>query len=244
MATVNIYYSDVDDRYYHNSCDAIPAARDYWMQLTYNDRRNYCENSDRNEHKYIDRMTLDVSDELADQISKCSDDELNELLRNSEELREIISELDYDDVDGVYDLERDIIADADETITAAADKLDNAYRVYRGDAIWIDARTVRELSVDIKTNGDDIESLYLSARVDEPGNLRIEDADDVYNIDGDLAERVIDLLRLGWPSVVNAMDDEIREELSHKLAPCGALRFLCEYIDAHESKHDEIFTIE
>ena len=219
MATVNIYYSDVDDRYYHNSCDAIPAARDYWMQLTYNDRRNYCENSDRNEHKYIDRMTLDVSDELADQISKCSDDELNELLRNSEELREIISELDYDDVDGVYDLERDIIADADETITAAADKLDNAYRVYRGDAIWIDARTVRELSVDIKTNGDDIESLYLSARVDEPGNLRIEDADDVYNIDGDLAERVIDLLRLGWPSVVNAMDDEIREELSHKLAP-------------------------
>lgn len=232
MATINIYCSDIDGRYYHNSCDAIAAAR------------NYCENADRDEHKYIDRMTLDVSDELAEQISKCSDDELNELLRNSEKLREIISELDYDDVDGVYNLERDIIADADETITAAADKLDNAYRVYRGDPIWIDARTVRELRVDIETNGDDIESLYLSARVDEPGNLRIEDADDVYNIDGDLAERVIDLLRLGWPSVVNAMDDEIREELSHKLAPCGVLRFLCEYIDAHERKYNETFTID
>lgn len=244
MATINIYCSDIDGRYYHNSCDAIAAARDYWMQLAYSDRRNYCENADRDEHKYIDRMTLDVSDELAEQISKCSDDELNELLRNSEKLREIISELDYDDVDGVYNLERDIIADADETITAAADKLDNAYRVYRGDPIWIDARTVRELRVDIETNGDDIESLYLSARVDEPGNLRIEDADDVYNIDGDLAERVIDLLRLGWPSVVNAMDDEIREELSHKLAPCGVLRFLSEYIEAHERKYNETFTID
>lgn len=244
MATVNIYCFDIDGRCYHNSCDAIAAARDYWMYLTYNDRRDYCENSDRDEHKYIDRMTLDVSDELADQISKCSDDELNELLRNSEELREIISELDYDDVDGVYDLERDIIADADETITAAADKLDNAYRVYRDAPIWIDARTVRELRVDIETADDDIESLYLSARVDEPGNLRIEDIDDVYNIDGDLADRVVDLLRRGWPQVVKAMDDEIREELNSKLAPCGVLRFLSEYLDAHERKYNEAFTID
>lgn len=238
MATINIYCSDIDGRYYHNSCDAIAAARDYWMQLAYSDRRNYCENADRDEHKYIDRMTLDVSDELAEQISKCSDDELNELLRNSEKLREIISELDYDDVDGVYNLERDIIADADETITAAADKLDNAYRVYRDVPIWIDARTVRELRVDIKTTRGKIESLYLSARVDNPGALRIEDVEDDYSVDGYLADQIIELLQLGWRAVVDWMDDEIREDLNYKLAPCGVLRFAAAYIDAHERKYD------
>lgn len=260
MKTVNIYFSDVDDRYYSSAYDAITAARDYWMHLTYNERRNYCENSDRVEHKYIDRMTLDVSDELADQISKCNPitsgargdqrpyskrvDDLDKLVQQSAELREIISEHDFDDDRCVYDLERDIIADADTMIIAAADKLDNAYRVYRDAPIWIDARTVRELRVDIETADDEIESLYLSARVDAPGNLRIEDVDDDYSIDGDLAERVIDLLQLGWPDVVNAMDAEIREDLNSKLAPCGVLRFLSEYLDAHERKYNEAFTID
>lgn len=260
MKTVNIYFSDVDESYYYSAYDAIAAARDDWMHLTYSERRSYCENSDRDEHKYIDRMTLDVSDELAEQISKCNPitscargdqrpyskrvDDLDKLVKQSAELREIISEHDFDDDRCVYDLERDIIADADETITAAADKLDNNYRVYRGDPIWIDARTVRELRVDIRTTDDAIESLYLSARVDAPGNLRIEDVDDDYSIDGDLADRVVDLLSCGWPTVVDYMDDELREQLNYDIAPCGVLRFLCEYLDAHERKYNETFTID
>lgn len=245
MKTVNIYYSDIDDSYYSSAYDAIAAARSYWVDhLTYSERRSKCEEADRAEHEYIDRMTFEVSDELAEQISKCSsDDELDKLLRNSEELHELICELDFDDVDGVYDLERDIIDDADATIIAAADKLDNSYRVYRDAPIWIDARTVRELRVDIKANDDDIESLYLSARVDEPGNLRIEDVDDDYSIDGSRADQIIELLRLGWPTIVNAMDDEMREDLNYKLAPCGVLRYLDYYIDAHERKYNETFTI-
>lgn len=43
--------------------------------------------------------------------------------------------------------------------------------------------------------------------------------------------------------VVNMMDDEIREELHNKLAPCTDQEFVDAYIEAHEAKYGEQFEI-
>lgn len=43
--------------------------------------------------------------------------------------------------------------------------------------------------------------------------------------------------------VVNMMDDEIREELHNKLAPCTDQEFVDAYIEAHEAKYNERFEI-
>ena len=43
--------------------------------------------------------------------------------------------------------------------------------------------------------------------------------------------------------VVNMMDDEIREELHNKLAPCADQEFVDAYVAAHEDKYGERFEI-
>ena len=43
--------------------------------------------------------------------------------------------------------------------------------------------------------------------------------------------------------VVNMMDDEIREELHNKLAPCADQEFVDAYVAAHEAKYGEQFEI-
>lgn len=43
--------------------------------------------------------------------------------------------------------------------------------------------------------------------------------------------------------MVNMMDDEIREELHNKLAPCTDQEFVDAYIEAHEAKYGEQFEI-
>ena len=42
---------------------------------------------------------------------------------------------------------------------------------------------------------------------------------------------------------VNMMDDEIREELHNKLAPCTDQEFMDAYVEAHEAKYNERFEI-
>lgn len=46
-----------------------------------------------------------------------------------------------------------------------------------------------------------------------------------------------------FDAVVNMMDDEIREELHNKLAPCTDQEFVDAYIEAHEAKYGEQFEI-
>lgn len=46
-----------------------------------------------------------------------------------------------------------------------------------------------------------------------------------------------------YQAAENLMDDELREELHAKLAPCSDLEFLTAYMDAHEKKFGEEFTI-
>ncbi len=46
-----------------------------------------------------------------------------------------------------------------------------------------------------------------------------------------------------YDAAVNLMDDEIREELHNELAPCTEQEFLDAYLDRHESRYGEQFTI-
>ena len=46
-----------------------------------------------------------------------------------------------------------------------------------------------------------------------------------------------------FDAAVALMDDEIREELHNKLAPCTEEEFLEAYIEAHFKKYGEVFTI-
>lgn len=43
--------------------------------------------------------------------------------------------------------------------------------------------------------------------------------------------------------VVNMMDDDIREELHNKLAPCTTQTFVDAYVVAHRAKYGEQFEI-
>lgn len=43
--------------------------------------------------------------------------------------------------------------------------------------------------------------------------------------------------------MVNMMDDEIREKLHNKLAPCTDQEFVDAYVEAHEAKYGEQFEI-
>lgn len=44
-------------------------------------------------------------------------------------------------------------------------------------------------------------------------------------------------------AVVNMMDDEIREELHNKLAPCTAQKFVDAYVVVHAAKYGKQFGI-
>ena len=46
-----------------------------------------------------------------------------------------------------------------------------------------------------------------------------------------------------YNAAVNLMDDELREELHSKLAPCTDEEFLAAYMTEHEKKFGEEFTI-
>lgn len=46
-----------------------------------------------------------------------------------------------------------------------------------------------------------------------------------------------------FDTAVNLMDDEIREHLHHKMAPCSKQTFIDAYINAHEEKYGEEFVV-
>lgn len=46
-----------------------------------------------------------------------------------------------------------------------------------------------------------------------------------------------------FDQAVNLMDDEIRERLSNEMAPCTDEEFLEAYMEEHEKKYGEKFTI-
>ena len=45
-----------------------------------------------------------------------------------------------------------------------------------------------------------------------------------------------------WQTIVNLMDDEIRESVHADLAPCRDIDFLKEYMKRHKEKYGEDFT--
>lgn len=46
-----------------------------------------------------------------------------------------------------------------------------------------------------------------------------------------------------WDSIVELMDDEIRESLNRQLAPCDDEKFLSAYLAAHVEKYGENFVV-
>lgn len=53
-----------------------------------------------------------------------------------------------------------------------------------------------------------------------------------------------EIIELGYfQSAVEAMDDDIREEVHADLAPCSEEEFLTEYMKRHAQKYGEQFTI-
>jgi hypothetical protein len=49
--------------------------------------------------------------------------------------------------------------------------------------------------------------------------------------------------KIFYQSAVNLMDDDIREELHAKLAPCTKQVFFDEYVKAHREKFNEDFVV-
>ena len=88
---------------------------------------------------------------------------------------------------------------------------------------------------------------------DESGNLKTveEDValtrDEIRRLGGNPWE-IIDALKIApllenWEATTAMMDDEIREEIHAKLAPCTKEEFLAAYMEAHEEEFGEEFTI-
>lgn len=46
-----------------------------------------------------------------------------------------------------------------------------------------------------------------------------------------------------WDAIVNLMDDELREQVHAELAPCSNEEFLTRYLELHEQKFGEEFTV-
>jgi len=46
-----------------------------------------------------------------------------------------------------------------------------------------------------------------------------------------------------YETAVSLMDDELREKIHAEISPCTDYQFLLEYLDRHEMKFDEPFTI-
>lgn len=91
-------------------------------------------------------------------------------------------------------------------------------------ARWTDAYTRRETWLDIKTCDDESETLVCSVSVDEPSNLRLEEYDDAYSVDGARAHRIVDLLLAGYRHVFARWTrrfTRISARRSRRAARCG-----------------------
>ena len=69
---------------------------------------------------------------------------------------------------------------------------------------------------------------------DEKGEITIQATPNVAMVGGKTFDMDV---------IAQYMDDEIREELHTKMAPCAPQEFVNAYIDAHDEKHGEIFVI-
>lgn len=47
--------------------------------------------------------------------------------------------------------------------------------------------------------------------------------------------------KVDFETLVNLMDDEIREKIHKEIAPCTEQEFINRYIEEHEKKHNEKF---
>ncbi len=64
------------------------------------------------------------------------------------------------------------------------------------------------------------------------------------NVDTFLRRRANEIINSGnYLFAVELMDDELREEIAAKMAPCTDREFLVEYMAAHMAKYNEVFTI-
>ena len=52
-----------------------------------------------------------------------------------------------------------------------------------------------------------------------------------------------EFLKLGMDTLVNYMDDELREQVHRELAPCTDKEFLVRYMELHREKFDEEFDV-
>ncbi len=51
------------------------------------------------------------------------------------------------------------------------------------------------------------------------------------------------IIEISMEAAVNLMDDEIREQLHQKMAPCSDLEFLTAYLEEHFKKYGQKFVI-
>ena len=80
---------------------------------------------------------------------------------------------------------------------------------------------------------------------DLPEDLTPEAFADAWNrIIGDRSAEAQEIVDAGnYAAAVSLMDDDIREELSLEIAPCSEREFLAAYMQRHEEKYGEIFTV-
>jgi hypothetical protein len=96
---------------------------------------------------------------------------------------------------------------------------------------------------------EDADGAILAAVIDA-GYASLERAKDfIYDEKGDITiQAVPNVAMVGGKTfdmdvIASYMDDEIREDLHTKMAPCAPQEFVNAYIDAHEEKFGEIFAI-
>ena len=63
---------------------------------------------------------------------------------------------------------------------------------------------------------------------------------------GEGGELVVNLegKKIYFGAAINLMDDDIREELHMKIAPCSKQRFFEKYLEEHKKKHGEDFRVD
>lgn len=58
-----------------------------------------------------------------------------------------------------------------------------------------------------------------------------------------MAKVLLNGYEVDYDAAVSMMDDELREELHNKLAPCSDQEFMDAYVEAHQAKFGEQFEI-
>lgn len=79
---------------------------------------------------------------------------------------------------------------------------------------------------------------------DHPEAEDVFDLNEILRVEYDgMVSPIIEITEAGYEAFVNAMDDDLREELHAELAPCSNEEFLERYKEEHEKRFGEEFQI-